>query len=89
MLDSLIQLLIIGLTNGAVIGLNAIAVTLIYGTVRTINLAHGDIFALLTVLVATVVTGLGLNAVLPATTVVGGVLVALLASILVGALLSG
>jgi branched-chain amino acid transport system permease protein len=86
---SLLQLLIIGLTNGAVIGLNAIAVTLIYGTVRTINLAHGDIFALLTVLVATVVTGLGLNALLPATTVIGGIFLALLIAVVVGALLSG
>ncbi len=89
MLDALFQLLVIGLTNGAVIGLNAIAVTLIYSTVRTINLAHGDIFALLTVLVATVITGLGLNALLPATTVISGILIALVASIIVGALLSG
>ena len=89
MIDTLFQLLVIGLTNGAVIGLNAIAVTLIYGTVRTINLAHGDIFALLTVVVATVITGLGLNALLPATTVIGGIGIALAASIFVGALLSG
>ena len=89
MLDALFQLLIIGLTNGAVIGLNAIAVTLIYSTVRTINLAHGDIFALLTVFVATIITGLGLNVLLPANTVIGGILIALAASIFVGAFLSG
>ena len=89
MSSALIQLLVIGLTNGAVIGLNAIAVTLIYGTVRTINLAHGDIFALLTVFVATVITWLGLNVLLPATTVVGGILFTLAASVLVGAVLSG
>src|SRR5262245_37725232 len=44
--DILAQLLIIGLTNGSVIALNAIGFTLIYGITRTINLAHGDLFAL-------------------------------------------
>jgi len=88
-LSILVQLLNIGLTNGAIIGLNAIAVTLIYSTARTINLAHGDIFALLTVLVATVITGLGLNIVLPVGSLIGGVILTLLVSIIVGALLSG
>jgi len=54
--DILIQLLIIGLTNGAVIALNAIAVTIIYGVTRTINLAHGDLFALATVLAGSLST---------------------------------
>ena len=48
----LVAALINGLTDGAALALNAIAVTLIYGVIRTINLAHGDLFALATVLAA-------------------------------------
>ncbi len=56
----LLNLLVIGLSNGAVIALNAVGVTLVYGVVRIINFAHGDLFALTTVLVATVITALDL-----------------------------
>ncbi len=58
----LLQLLGIGLSNGAIIALNAIGVTLVYGAVRTINFAYGDLFALTTVLVTSVIGWLGLNA---------------------------
>src|SRR3712207_1711558 len=57
----LLQILLIGVTNGALIALNAIGLTLVYGAVRTINFAHGDLFALSTVVVTTVVTRLGLQ----------------------------
>lgn len=55
------QLLIIGIVGGSMVALNAIGVTLVYGTVRAINLAQGDMFALVTVFVATIVTVLGVN----------------------------
>jgi branched-chain amino acid transport system permease protein len=42
--EILLQLLGIGLSNGAIIALNAIGVTLIYGAVRTLNFAYGDLF---------------------------------------------
>jgi branched-chain amino acid transport system permease protein len=59
--ETALQLLVIGLTNGAVIALNAIAVTLVYGVIRTLNLAHGDVFALTTVVAASVVAALGIQ----------------------------
>ncbi len=37
-LETFVQLLVFGLSNGAVLALNAIGVTLIYSTVRTLNL---------------------------------------------------
>lgn len=54
--EMLLRLLGIGLSNGSVIALNAIGVTLVYGVVRMINFAHGDLFALCTALVATTIT---------------------------------
>src|SRR5262245_25676054 len=47
----LLQLLAYGISNGAVIALNALGVTLVYSVVRTVNFAYGDLFALSTVLV--------------------------------------
>jgi branched-chain amino acid transport system permease protein len=70
--ETFLQLLIIGLTNGAVIGLNAIAVTVIYGTVRTLNLAYGDVFALTMIVITSVVSALGLNVALAPLAVAGG-----------------
>src|SRR5713226_3245299 len=78
----LLQLLIIGLTNGAVIALNAIAVTLIYGAVRTINLAHGDVFALTTVVVTSLVTAFGLRLDMPPITLLGGLGLTLVTAVL-------
>ncbi|MFZ1040822.1 MAG: hypothetical protein WCA79_18760 [Anaerolineales bacterium] len=84
----LIQLLIFGLVNGAILALNAIGVTVIYSTVRTINLAHGDVFALTTVLITSTINVIGLNPDWPTGTrllILAGIL---LAAILFGALLS-
>ena len=86
--DLLIQLLIFGLVNGAILALNAIGVTVIYSTVRTINLAHGDVFALTTVLITSTINVIGLNPDWPIGTrllILAGIL---LAAILFGALLS-
>lgn len=83
-----LQLLAIGLSNGAVIALNAIGVTLIYGAVRTINFAYGDLFALTTVVVTTLVADLGLKIGLPAGTMIGGMALLLGAAIVVGMLLN-
>jgi len=40
-----LQLLIYGVTNGAVVALNAIGFTLAYSVARQVNLAHGNVFA--------------------------------------------
>ncbi len=49
-------LFLIGLTNGCVYGLVAIGYTLVYGILELINFAHGDVFMLGGMLVATMVT---------------------------------
>jgi len=55
------QILIFGLSNGSVLALNAIGVTLIYSTVRTLNLAHGDVFALASAFVTSMVNIIGIT----------------------------
>jgi branched-chain amino acid transport system permease protein len=40
------NILLIGLTNGAIYGLIALGYTLVYGILQLINFAHGDVFAL-------------------------------------------
>ncbi len=86
--DLLLQLLIFGLVNGAILALNAIGVTVIYSTVRTLNLAHGDVYALTTAFVTSTINIIGLNLDWPAGTRVLILAGILLGSILVGSLLS-
>jgi branched-chain amino acid transport system permease protein len=59
--ELILQLLVFGLSSGAVLALNAIGVTVVYGTVRILNLAHGDVFALASALVTTTITALGVQ----------------------------
>ncbi|MBL8058511.1 MAG: hypothetical protein JNK29_17540 [Anaerolineales bacterium] len=87
--DPVGQLLVIGLTNGAVIALNAIAVTLVYAVARTLNLAHGDVFALTSVLVTSLVTALGLRLAWPPLALAGGLALTLGAAAAGGAALMG
>ncbi|MBI4492877.1 MAG: branched-chain amino acid ABC transporter permease [Chloroflexi bacterium] len=54
--ELLIQVLLIGITNGAIIALVALGYTLVYGIVELINFAHGDVFMLGTMLSLTMVT---------------------------------
>ena len=86
--DLLLQLLIFGLVNGAILALNAIGVTVIYSTVRILNLAHGDVFALTTALVTSVINLIGLNLDWPASTRVVVLAGMLLAAVLFGSFLS-
>src|SRR5213080_619336 len=53
--------LIIGITNGAVYGLIAIGYSLVYGILELINFAHGDIFMLGGMMVATMTTSWALT----------------------------
>ncbi len=57
-----VQLLVFGLTNGAVVALNAVGFTLAYAVSRQINLAHGNVFTLTTVIVASLAGALGITA---------------------------
>ena len=83
-----IQLLIFGLANGAVLALNAISVTVVYGAVRTLNLAHGDVFSLTTVVVTSLLIGLNVQASWPPWALFGVLLLALGAAVGVGMLLN-
>jgi branched-chain amino acid transport system permease protein len=53
-------LFLIGLTNGAVYGLVALGYSLVYGILELINFAHGDVFMLGGMLVATLTVSWGL-----------------------------
>jgi branched-chain amino acid transport system permease protein len=86
--EILLQLLAIGLSNGAIIALNAIGVTLIYGAVRTVNFAYGDLFALTTLVVTTVITSIGLREGAPFWVVAGGLALALGAAMTFAVLLN-
>jgi branched-chain amino acid transport system permease protein len=54
------RLLLIGVTNGAVYGLVALGYSLVYGILELINFAHGDVFMLGGMLVATMTASFGL-----------------------------
>jgi branched-chain amino acid transport system permease protein len=58
--DDFYQLFLIGLTNGAIYGLVALGYSLVYGILELINFAHGDVFMLGGMLVATMVASFGL-----------------------------
>ncbi|HEY3311973.1 MAG TPA: hypothetical protein VGK00_10070 [Anaerolineales bacterium] len=84
----LIQLLVFGLTNGAVLALNAISVTVVYGAVRTLNLAHGDVFSLSSALVTSIIIGLNVKTSWPPAYLFGILILSLAASVGFGMLLN-
>jgi branched-chain amino acid transport system permease protein len=86
--ETFVQILVFGLSNGAVLALNAIGVTLIYSTVRTLNLAHGDVFALSTALVTSIINIIGIKQNWPPLQIAGGLTFVLCAAMGLGALLS-
>src|SRR5438067_8410471 len=92
--DEIIQVLLIGLANGAIIALIALGYTLVYGIIELINFAHGDVFMIGTMVSLTLITWVpGLLGVrqalqLPPLTVVLLIVGSLLASILVCAALN-
>ncbi len=86
--DLLLQILVFGLSNGAVLAVNAIGVTLIYSIVRIVNLAHGDVFALTTALVTTFINILGVQASWPPWLLAGALVLTLGVAVLFGVLLS-
>jgi branched-chain amino acid transport system permease protein len=56
--EEVLQVLLIGVANGAIIALIALGYTLVYGIIELINFAHGDVFMLGTMTALTVVTWL-------------------------------
>ena len=86
--QTLVQILVFGFSNGAVLALNAIGVTIIYSTVRTLNLAHGDVFALTSVVVTTLVRDIGIQRNWSPLLLIGSLLLVFCVAIAAGALLS-
>jgi branched-chain amino acid transport system permease protein len=74
MLETLLQQLLIGLTNGMVFALIALGYTMVYGILELINFAHGDLFMLASFLALTLVGLFGLE-----TAGAGATVIALLA----------
>jgi len=70
-LETLIQQLLIGVTNGAVFALIALGYTMVYGIIELINFAHGDLFMLGSFLALTLVGLFGLTTAGPVTVVLG------------------
>jgi branched-chain amino acid transport system permease protein len=57
-----LNLLIVGITNGAIYALIALGYTMVYGIIELINFAHGDIFMLGTFMVITLMGVFGITA---------------------------
>jgi branched-chain amino acid transport system permease protein len=83
-----LQLVVFGLTDGAVVALNAAGFTLAYAVSRQINLAHGSVFALTTVVVASLASALGVTSASPLPARVGALVGLCALGALTGALLN-
>ena len=55
------QLLVAALIIGSIYGLVALGLNLIYGTMRLLNIAHGDLIVLSSFLGLAIVSGFGLH----------------------------
>ncbi|MBV9356190.1 MAG: hypothetical protein JO023_11760, partial [Chloroflexi bacterium] len=83
-----VQLVIYGLTNGAVVALNAVGFTIAYAVARQINLAHGSVFTFTTVVVSSLAAAFGLTAASPLPARLGALLLLAVVGALVGGLLN-
>jgi len=54
--ETVVQILLIGIANGALISLIALGYTMVYGIIELINFAHGDVFMIGTMVALTCVT---------------------------------
>jgi branched-chain amino acid transport system permease protein len=75
--------LVSGLSNGAIWALIAMGYTLVYGIIELINFAHGDVFMIGSFVAAGFWGSIGLTTATGALGLVGGLLVALVVSMLV------
>lgn len=78
--DLFFQILIIGITYGAMIALIALGYTLVYGIVELINFAHGEVFMMGAFFTMQVVVWVGITSDSPPLAIGGTLLLALLAS---------
>lgn len=80
-----LQLLVYGVSNGAIVALNAVGFTLAYAVARQMNLAHSYVFALTMVVVASLALALGVTTTSPALVRVTALLLLAVAGALCGA----
>jgi branched-chain amino acid transport system permease protein len=84
----LLQFLIIGIANGAIIAIIALGYTMVYGIVELINFAHGDVYMIGVFTALTTLSVLGtLNSKDP-TQIILGIVVALLVAVAICAALN-
>src|SRR5258708_29794404 len=86
--ELIFQLLVYGLTDGAVVALNAVGFTLTYSVARQINLAHGSVFALTTVVVANLAAFLGVTSASAPVFRIGALLVLAIVGAITGGILN-
>lgn len=82
------QMLIIGLATGSLIALIALGYTLVYGIVELINFAHGEVFMIGAFLAATIIGWTGVTNDDSYAQIIGVLILALLASMIVCATLN-
>src|SRR4030088_3221455 len=81
--DEIIQVLLIGIANGAIIALIALGYTLVYGIIELINFAHGDVFMIGSFTSVGVWAALGLGLATGPLGLIAGLVVTLLISMVV------
>src|SRR3712207_373280 len=86
--ELLIQVLILGLANGALFALIALGYTLVYGIIELINFAHGEVYMIGTFTALTVVLQFGLSRGAGPETLLPVLLLALLVAMVTCALLN-
>src|ERR671938_217421 len=86
--EILAQVLLHGLTNGALFALIALGYTLVYGIIELINFAHGEVYMIGTFVALTVVLQFGPTRSSPPATLALALVLALVVAMLVCALLN-
>ena len=86
--SALLQQLLTGLSNGALIAVIALGYTLVYGIVEMVNFAHGEVFMMGSFMSLTLVGLLGLSSGMGVLTLGAGLLLVLVLSMLFSGLLN-
>ena len=87
-LEILVQVLVLGLANGALFALIALGYTLVYGIIELINFAHGEVYMIGTFTALAVVLQFGVTRGSPPELLVAVLLLALIVAMLACALLN-
>ena len=84
----LVQFLIIGLANGAIISIIALGYTMVYGIIELVNFAHGDVYMIGVFTSLTVLSATGTLQATDPGRIILGLIFALIVSVVVGAALN-